>query len=193
MNNTIALDIGRVCVNLNYELCAQKLGFSSTNELLCCHKIWQLNDLMETGKICSKEFVAQAQSILPHKTSQEITEAWLAIIGEEIEGIHQVVTSLRARGMRIVFLSNTSPLHFDHIKTNVSFYEDVEGAVLSYEVGFMKPHTAIYEYFEEKFTRPRLFIDDKEENIIAAQKRGWQCYHMGSVRGLSLQIDAINL
>ena len=191
MNNIIALDIGRVCVNLNYDLCARKLGFSSTNELLACHKIWQSNDLMETGKICEKEFVEQMQGILPHKTSQEIIDAWLAIIGEEIEGMNQVVTLLVVRGMHIVFLSNTSPLHFRRIKNILSFYQNVDDAVLSYEVGHMKPHEAIYKYFEEKFARPCLFIDDKEENIVAAQRRGWPCYQMGSVQGIHLQIDAL--
>ena len=131
------------------------------------------------------------RNILPQKTPQEITDAWLAIIGSEIEGMNQLVTSLTATGMQIVFLSNTSPLHFRRIKNELSFYQNVHDAVLSYEVGYMKPHADIYKYFEEKFARPCLFIDDKEENIVAAQKRDWLCYQMGSVQGIHLQIDAL--
>ncbi|BBM87532.1 hypothetical protein [Candidatus Uabimicrobium amorphum] len=191
MNNTIALDIGRVCVHLNYELCAQKLGFSSTQELLNCHEIWRQNNLLETGKISTADFITQLQNIFPSKTALELREAWQAIIGPQIQGIQKVVASFIDKKLRVVLLSNTSQLHFAHIKKQLSFYQNIHGAVLSYEVGYMKPHSAIYEYFEEKYSRPLLFIDDKEENIHAAQERGWECYQMGNMHELQRICEAV--
>lgn len=47
---------------------------------------------------------------------------------------------------------------------------------LSFEIGLKKPNNDIYEYVEEHVTfKPEniLFIDDREDNIMVAKKRGW--------------------
>lgn len=54
---------------------------------------------------------------------------------------------------------------------------------LSFELGEIKPNSKIYEIVEKdcKISPENiLFIDDREENVIAAQKRGWNiCNHSG--------------
>lgn len=51
--------------------------------------------------------------------------------------------------------------------------------VLSYEVRSMKPGEAIYEACEKLAARASeeiFFTDDREENIAAAQRRGWETH-----------------
>ena len=188
MSNIIALDIGRVCVGLNYQGCAEKLGLKSEEELAKVSEIWELNDRMERGEIGVEQFVEELKALFPEHSTAAIVAAWQTIIGEEIIGMREVVMSLVRQGFEIVFLSNTSALHFKEVSQKLSFFDQVKGAVLSFEVGAMKPEGEIYKHFEEKYTRPKLFIDDKEENILAAQKRDWQCYQMGDVRELNAMI-----
>ena len=54
---------------------------------------------------------------------------------------------------------------------------------LSFELGEIKPNSKIYEIVEkdcEIAPKNILFIDDRKENVIAAQKRGWNiCNYSG--------------
>ncbi|WP_372366292.1 hypothetical protein [Candidatus Uabimicrobium sp. HlEnr_7] len=190
MTNVIALDIGRVCINLNYDDCAQLLGFSHIDDFFACKEIWAKNILMETGKISANEFASQIQKVLPEKSQQQIINAWQAIIGKEIYGIREIVKLLATKN-KIVFLSNTSQIHFTQIRNMLSFSSAIDQAVLSFEVGCMKPNLQIYQEFERQFGRPQLFIDDKEENILSAQQIHWPCYHMGNTEELRKIVDQL--
>ena len=57
---------------------------------------------------------------------------------------------------------------------------------LSFEIGLTKPDENIYKLVEREckiLPNNILFIDDKEENIVCAQKRGWNACH---ARGMNL-------
>ena len=75
---------------------------------------------------------------------------------------------------RIFILSNVSECVLEYIKT-LGFWRHVTGGTYSYLIGACKPEKEIYEtFFRENNLNPRecLFLDDKPENIQAAQKLG---------------------
>ena len=76
---------------------------------------------------------------------------------------------------RMLIVSNTNELHFKWIVEHYSVVRHFDDCVLSYQVGSMKPHTAIFrEAVRRAECRPRecFFTDDKAENISAAAKLG---------------------
>ena len=77
---------------------------------------------------------------------------------------------------RVYLLSNIGDLHWAHVSREYRLHQIGHGAVLSYLAGVMKPHEGIYVEAERRFAlepAQTVFIDDRAENIVAAQARGW--------------------
>ncbi len=90
----------------------------------------------------------------------------------------KLIQKLKAEGHHIFILSNWDAESFAHLKEKYTdFFEQVDGIVISGEAGCMKPDRKIYEILLTKFNlNPKtcIFIDDREENIVAAQLCGIQ-------------------
>jgi 2-haloacid dehalogenase len=77
---------------------------------------------------------------------------------------------------RVYLLSNVGDLHWAHLSREFRIHQIGHGALLSYLAGVMKPHEGIYVEAERRFAlepAATVFIDDRAENIVAAQARGW--------------------
>lgn len=75
----------------------------------------------------------------------------------------------------IAILSNLLPLDKKRINDQYDLSK-FNHVYLSFELGLRKPDPKIYEYVQKDIgTEPEniLFIDDDHENIVAAQKSGW--------------------
>ena len=76
---------------------------------------------------------------------------------------------------RVYLLSNIGDLHWAHVSREYRLHQIGHGALLSYLAGVMKPHEGIYIEAERRFAlepSQTVFIDDRTENIAAAQARG---------------------
>jgi putative hydrolase of the HAD superfamily len=85
-----------------------------------------------------------------------------------------IFSRLRSK-YRLVLLSNTDALRFGFIRENFPGIFIFDAYVLSYEVGYVKPHPQIFRTaLERAQAEPSqcLFIDDREENVEAAQRMG---------------------
>lgn len=84
--------------------------------------------------------------------------------------------ALRARpGVQIGILSNTNELHVAWLRQHVPEVWQMDDAVLSNEVGLVKPDPAIYRLALKRLGATAvstLFIDDLPENVEAAQSLG---------------------
>lgn len=73
-------------------------------------------------------------------------------------------------------LSNTDPVHAEHIRSTAPFARRVERWILSFEVAAMKPEPAIYEAALDAFAGVPagrvLFLDDRPENVEGARALG---------------------
>jgi len=77
-------------------------------------------------------------------------------------------------------LSNTNDFHYELLKRDFPFMKWVNGGTFSFMVGGMKPEPLIYETAIRKSGfRPEeiLFIDDLEDNVLAAQDIGINIIH----------------
>jgi glucose-1-phosphatase len=81
---------------------------------------------------------------------------------------------------RIGLISNTNKLHFDSYMGRLPLLETFSTIVLSYEVGEMKPHRALFQRaVDELECRPEdcVFVDDLEENVAGARDFGMAGIH----------------
>ena len=135
----------------------------------------------ETGEITSNQFadfVRDEFKLEPNQLDDETLLNAIADMFTPIESMVEVASLARRRAGRIGVLSNTCPAHWNWVRRqpwSVSMI-DFDVKVLSYEVKSMKPDHRIYQAAEQATgVRPDqiLFIDDKDENVQAAQERGW--------------------
>jgi FMN phosphatase YigB (HAD superfamily) len=79
--------------------------------------------------------------------------------------------------------SNTNALHWNYITTNYDFGIKEGNIVLSYKVGHEKPNQQMYETVSQIAASKRgdiLFVDDNAENVIAAERFGFQAHSFRS-------------
>jgi len=81
---------------------------------------------------------------------------------------------LRRKGITAGILSNVITVTRDSVQSR-NGYTGFEPVFLSCEIGFAKPDEAVYEFVLEKLERKPdevLFVDDREDNVAAAERLG---------------------
>ena len=188
----VALDIGNVCLTLAPDRGARRLGMKSIRDLTeRFPDVVELAYHLETGQLQTAEFLEYAREVMHNVTEKDIEEAWHLFIGNEVTGMEELVREMVAAGLEVVFFSDISELHYEIVRSKISFASLVSNGVLSCRVGAAKPDTAMYETMEKQFCRggvPAFYIDDRKPNIQAARKRGWNAYRFGTIQGARKQL-----
>ncbi len=186
----LALDIGNVCLKLKPRRCAAAFGYASLPLLLkALPALSAASRMLETGRIDKDAFLGRVRDALPAAldlSEEQLEAAWCSMLGEEIRGMAQLVDDAVTAGVEPVFLSDVSAFHYGLVSRKLSFMDRMAGAVLSYEVGALKPDPAMFETMEQRFCDggvPTLYVDDRADCVEAARARGWQAYRFGSSQG----------
>ena len=77
----------------------------------------------------------------------------------------------------LIALSNTIQVHWEWVLREYPIFSLLDGWVVSYEEGAVKPDAVIYNNFSQRFCggkTPFFFTDDAPVNVTAAQKLGWE-------------------
>ncbi|MBN2665418.1 MAG: HAD family phosphatase [Bacteroidales bacterium] len=87
----------------------------------------------------------------------------------------RLLPALRKQGYRLYYLSNFPLDVFEEIKNDYFFFRHFDGGIISAEVKLSKPDIRIYEYLIRQYglnPEESLYIDDIEENVMAAEATG---------------------
>lgn len=85
------------------------------------------------------------------------------------------IKSLKKRGFRLYVLSNFGQQAFETNSKLYTFLNDMDGKVVSYEIGYIKPEPEIYRHLFEKYglnPSESVFIDDRMINVDGAEQCG---------------------
>ncbi|MGN0633005.1 MAG: HAD family hydrolase [Oscillospiraceae bacterium] len=85
------------------------------------------------------------------------------------------VCSLKESGLKVFCLSNISGKICDDCAEELEFLKCVDGKILSYEERLIKPDPEIFKHLLDRyglFADECIFIDDIEQNVIAANELG---------------------
>jgi HAD superfamily hydrolase (TIGR01509 family) len=188
-NVLVDLDTSRVLAELQKHRTAGELvpGIAITEHLL---------HAFERGELTTPQFheacCRQAQLSIALESFCEIYCDMFSPIEEMIEA-H---AALRSRGMPTYVFSNTSELHFTHIRRRYPFMSGFAAHFLSYELGCMKPAAEAYLAVENGTGfagRELLYIDDRLENVEAGAARGWTTIHHTHPRSTMLRLRELEL
>ena len=92
-----------------------------------------------------------------------------------IEGTVAIVRRLKAAGLRVLALTDNVHEIVAYHKTRNSFWVLFEGAVVSAEIGLMKPDPAIFRHLLDAYAltaAETLFFDDFQVNVDGARAVG---------------------
>ncbi|MFB9950125.1 HAD-IA family hydrolase [Rhizobium puerariae] len=108
--------------------------------------------------------------------SESVYEAEYAYVGEGYGEFIDFVRRLRQRH-RVVCLSNNQAIHWRHINERLLGHGYFDQEYLSQEMGLEKPDHRIFQEVSRAEGCPEkdvFYVDDIEDNIIAARQVGWQ-------------------
>lgn len=108
------------------------------------------------------------------------------------ENIHLLPTLKEQYSLYI--LSNFHREVFEKMKCQHTFFQVFTGGIISCYCHFIKPEPTIYQLLLNTYRlnpAKTVFIDDSEENIIAAKKQGIQGIHLPDYTQLIAKLTAI--
>lgn len=123
------------------------------------------------------DVIAEVVAEHPHYERQvrAAWERWIETIPGEVPGALGLLRDVRATGTAMWALSNFSPETFPLISGSYPHFDELDGMVLSGEVGLTKPDPEIYQLVLERAGVPAeraVFIDDSELNVQGARAVG---------------------
>lgn len=198
MYKTLFFDIGGVLLNIYPERTVDYLASITnlTSQQITDSFPEEEHHKYERGEISGDAFFTAVKNNLAKEnglTSEDFWKAWGMMVGER-SGVADVMDQLSVN-YSVWLLSNTNPYHIIKEK-RTEIFKNIAGAIYSYDVGCRKPELGIYKTALEKAdTKPEeaLFIDDLEENVLAAGALNIDAIHYVSLKDLVNNLKARQL
>jgi putative hydrolase of the HAD superfamily len=146
----------------------------------------------EQGIIDGDGFTQNVSAALQTELStHEFHDLWANMFTENT-GVSRLVQQLKPHH-HLMLLSNTNPWHWHYALERFPIISEFQDRILSYEVGVLKPHPAIYRAALEKTHHGDsvIFIDDIETNVAAARIMGIHGIHFQSAEQLKQELLAL--
>jgi epoxide hydrolase-like predicted phosphatase len=187
----LIFDIGDVIVDIDYLVTIaefQKLALIDFSEIVSYSRQHHIFDAFEKGQITAQEFRDQLRPFLKSDVKdEEINNAWNAILIHYPPAKIELLKSLKTR-YRTFALSNINEIHIRSLNKAAgqlfgvnAFADFFHRAYYSSEMGCRKPEAKIYEMVlkdEQLNPAETFFVDDKEENIQAANALGIRAFQL---------------
>lgn len=182
----IVFDLGGVIMTLDSAEALRRfkaLGLSDAERYLDAYTQSGIFGNLEEGKITAEDFRSKLSSLTGHElTFDECKHAWLGYRKDVPQRNLDLLKELRAKGYRLILLSNTNPFmmdwalssEFDGKGSSLNDYFDA--LYLSYRLGIMKPAPDFFRQVldnENILPEETLFVDDGPRNVEAAGKLGF--------------------
>ena len=194
----VYFDLGGVVVRVHIEKFFNKLSEISGNSLQ------QISDKVkliepyyqkfELGLVSENEFYNSIHQIFDNMSFEQFCSHYVNIFELDFK-VADIIEKL-SPNYRLSVISNTDSLHFNYILQNYSVLKLFEKPITSYQVQIRKPDLAIYQYALESMqckASESIFIDDRPENVVAAQKLGMNAVLFKNAEKLIQDFDSFNI
>jgi 2-haloacid dehalogenase len=197
--NTVIFDLGNVLIGWDpRRLYRQLIDDEERMEWFLrevCNSEW--NEQQDAGRPWS-EGTAMLRERFPEHA--ELIDAyhvrWKETLVGPIEGSVALLAELKARGVRVLALTNWSQETFPIARQLFPFLGWFEGIVVSGEERLVKPDPRIYRCLLERYgvdPATALYIDDSARNVEAAEALGMHGYWFRDPAGLRERLVSLEL
>jgi HAD superfamily hydrolase (TIGR01509 family) len=152
----------------------------------------RINTSFETGQISVDEFIDKLVSVTNYAPQElvAIFRSWLVGL---YPGAELILTDLQQVDVKLSCLSNTNPIHWQHLITHEHFrpLEALQHRYASHLINSRKPDLEAYEHVENDLDidpETILFFDDMLRNCEAASENYWNVVRIDSKNDPSAQI-----
>ncbi len=126
-------------------------------------------------------------------TPDQALEVHKGILRREYEGLLEIITALKARGIRTACLSNTAEIHWQEMHRAERFpaFQLFDVKMASHREKINKPDPAIFYRMEEKAAVAGgqiLFFEDTVRNVEGAKAVGWNVRQIDPTMNPAAQI-----
>ena len=175
---TVMFDLGGVIMTLDPQEAIRRfkaLGLEDAERQLDSYCQKGIFGDLENGLISAETFQQEISKMIGRSVSfEECRHAWLGYMKELPERNIQLLKTLKAKGYRLLLLSNTNPFMTSWMKTT-PLLDLMDKCYLSYEMKMMKPNELVFRHVlteEKSFPYEILFLDDGPRNVAAASQLG---------------------
>jgi 2-haloacid dehalogenase len=187
----IVFDLGGVLIDWNPRHLYRKL-FNGDEDAMerflaeICTPEW--NAMQDEGR----PFAAATEELVSRHPQQAgliraFFDRWPEMVAGAIEQTVEILAELRGAGRALYALSNWSAETFPHARERFEFLGWFDCAVISGEIGLVKPNREVFDFLLGKSGRRAeecVFIDDSPANVAAAREIGFDAIHFHSPRRL---------
>ena len=196
---SVVFDLGNVLIDWDPRYLYRKL-FQTDEEVewflenICDHD-WNLKH--DSGQLFSKGILEKSQK---YPEYSELIHAWYQrweeMLGGPIDESVQVLSELKGKRLLLYILSNWSAETYPIAEERFDFLSWFDGKIISGEAGIVKPDLEIYKLLINRHDlnpQHTVFIDDKEENIRAAELLGIHGIHFQNASKLRKDLQMLKL
>ena len=200
MIKTVIFDIGNVLVHFRWRELYVELGYTGEKferiaDATVRNPWWEEFDkgLMTTEEVIDRfaerapEYRTEISEIYEPKNLGELVRLYDYAI--------PWIQELKADGYRVYILSNWSKPAYDaNLDTNLRFLSEVDGALMSFQEGIIKPDRKIYELIGSRYDfapKEAVFLDDNAANIEGARAFGLNAIHFKNYEQAKRELDAM--
>lgn len=178
MIRTVIFDIGDVLINVDWRCFCFEKGYDElmTMKLSKATKESIYWDEYDRGVWSDEKIVEHFITLAPE------LEEDIRFLCKDLHGLCKRreyaipwIQELKERGYQVLVLSNFSERALNDCAEAMDFLRYVDGGILSFREKLIKPDPRIYRLLMEKYqirTGEAVFLDDRKENIIAAENEG---------------------
>lgn len=176
--DTVIFDIGKVLVDPIFEEFARNMSTNEEEFQFIMKKIFQgpVWHQMDLGVMNNEEELEALIALEPKR--EELTRKVYNNLGKVIRiygGTMEWVRDLKTKGYRVFALSDWPRKIYEQREHHMDFLEEMDGYFMSFQIHKCKPDLAYYQQLLETYDivpERAVFLDDREENIRAAQRLG---------------------
>ena len=165
-------DLGGVLIRNNdpLERVAEMLGFPDVERFL--EKLREPFVRHCTGAISAEDFWREANTLLGTSVTENL---WETEYRADVDPcVAEIIGLLRRKHRRVVAGTNTLDAHYRY-HVEHGHFDLFDSVYASHLVGSLKPDPAFYRHIleaEDVAPSDALFVDDMEENVVAAREIG---------------------
>lgn len=181
--NAVIFDIGQVLIRLDFTELMKMRGTTVSQDMKSWFAEmdkWDFYDQFERGFVTREKFYEEIKKTYGLNFSeQEFLTQWNTVLRETISPMDETLEKLKKR-VKIYGLTNANAYHVDHMYAAYPITRHFDKIFSSHDLGCRKPEREIYEKVTNAIgIAPEniLFVDDREENAIAARSFGWHAEH----------------
>jgi FMN phosphatase YigB (HAD superfamily) len=172
----VIFDLGNVILFFDHHIVSRRLAKQHGLEKEFVYRKIFLDGLskdFDLGKVSPERFTEQCSAALKVNLDLlKFREAWSEIFTENVPVI-EMAREVKKKS-KLLLLSNTNIWHFEYIRDNFQVLDLFDDFVLSFEIGYSKPHRRIFERAIGASGDSELIVyfDDIAEYANAARQYG---------------------